>query len=128
MYMDYARDMRGCLSVLGMMVLGAAIAEIKNYKHDWLFVAMAFIAQFILWPIIIVIIIMIDKNYFHFYTTLYYQSFFLLSLIPIGINLIAYASQLKVQPEKAAFTTLLSTIFAMVHIPVMIALFIRFIG
>jgi malate permease and related proteins len=128
MYLDYARDMRGCLSVLGMMVLGIAIAEIKNYKHDWLFVGIAFIAQFIIWPIIIVGIIIIDKLYFHFYSTLYYQSFFLLSLIPIGINLIAYATQLKVQPQKAAFTTLLSTIFAMVYIPVMITLFLRFIG
>lgn len=126
-YDEVMRDMRGCLTVLGMMLLGIAIAEIKHYKADWKFIGSAFFAQFIVWPVIILAIIYLDKNYLHFYTPVFYQSLFLLSLIPIGINLIAYATQLNVQPEKAALTILISTVFAMVYIPVMIAIFMNYL-
>jgi predicted permease len=75
-----------CTIVLGMEVLGIAIAEIKQYKHDWLFVAIVFLAQFVICPFITALIIVIDKYYFRFYSTMYYKSCFLLSLIPIGIQ------------------------------------------
>jgi predicted permease len=122
-YDGLATDLRGCLSVLGMMLLGLAIAEIKHFKFEIKFVSLSFLAQFVVWPLIIGSIIFVDKQYLHFYSTIYYQSLFLLSLIPIGINLIAYATQLNVQPEKAAFTILLSTVFAMFYIPFMIMVF-----
>jgi malate permease and related proteins len=128
LYNEIARDMRGCLSVLGMMLLGVAIAEIRHYKADWKFVGVTFFAQFVVWPVAILGLIFIDKHWLHFYSTVYYQALFLLSLIPIGINLIAYATQLDTQPEKAAFTILLSTLFAMVYIPLMIAAFMGFLA
>jgi len=128
LYLEIARDMRGCLSVLGMMLLGVAIAEIKHYKADWKFIGVTFFAQFAVWPGLMLALIYGDKTWVHFYSPVYYQGLFLLSLIPIGINLIAYATQLNTQPEKAAFTILLSTVFAIVYIPVMIALFIGFLS
>jgi predicted permease len=127
-YNDVSRDMRGGLAVVGMMLLGLAIAEIKQFKADWKFIFWSSFAQFVVWPAVMIGFIILDRNVLHFYNAIYYQGLFLLSLIPIGINLIAYATQLDVQPEKAAFTILLNTAFAMVYIPLMITLFMNFLS
>jgi predicted permease len=126
-YLDVARDIRGAYSVFGMMLVGIAIAEIKHFIIDWKFLGMAMLAQFIIWPLIIGGIILLDKNIFGFYPVLILKIIFLLSLIPIGANLIAYSTQLNVQPEKASITILITTVFAMLYVPFMVSLFIGLI-
>ena len=110
-----------------MMLVGIAIAEIKQFIIDWKFLGMAMLAQFIVWPVIIGGIIMLDKNIFEFYPALILKIIFLLSLIPIGVNLIAYSTQLNVQPEKASITILITTVFAMLYVPFMVSIFIGYI-
>lgn len=126
-YLDFARDFRGVLTVLGMMLIGIAIAEIKKIVIDWKFLSMTMLAQFVLWPLIIGGLIALDKTFFGFYPSLIHKIMFLLSLIPVGINLIAYSTQLDVHPEKASTVILITTLFALVYIPMMISLFIRYI-
>ena len=126
-YMDFARDIRGAYSVFGMMLVGIAIAEIEHFVVDWKFLSVAMIAQFIVWPIIIGALIVLDKRFLGFYAPQIHRIMYLLSLIPIGANLIAYSAQLNVQPEKASITILITTIFAMFYIPLMISLFIGLI-
>ena len=126
-YMDFARDIRGAYSVFGMMLVGIAIAEIEHFVVDWKFLSVAMIAQFIVWPIIIGALIVLDKRFLGFYSPQIHRIMYLLSLIPIGANLIAYSAQLNVQPEKASITILITTIFAMFYIPLMISLFIGLI-
>jgi len=41
----------------------------------------------------------------------------ILSIVPPAANIAAFAAQLNVQPEKAATTVLLCTIFALFYIP-----------
>jgi hypothetical protein len=126
-YLSVARDVRGVYTIIGMMLVGLAIAEIKTLMIDWKFVGMASLAQFVIWPIVVGLYIILDKNILHFYPVLLLKIIFLLSLIPVGVNLIAYSSQLGVHPEKAAVAILLTTIFAMLFIPFMISVFIGFI-
>jgi len=125
LYINMARDVRGVYTAVGMMLVGIAIAEIKSIRIDWKFVGMASVAQFVIWPLTVGAYILLDINFLHFYPELLLKIIFLLSLIPVGANLIAYSTQLGVQPEKAAVTILITTIFAMFFIPLMISLFIR---
>ena len=126
-YLDVARDIRGSYSVFGMMLVGIAIGEIEHFIVDWKFLGMAMLAQFIVWPIIVVGIIYLDKAEFGFYPVLIRKIMYLLSLIPIGANLIAYSTQLNVQPDKASITILITTVFAMIYVPLMISMFIEYI-
>jgi hypothetical protein len=124
LYLNMARDVRGVYTVIGMMLVGIAIAEIKILRIDWKFIGMASLAQFVVWPLMVGVYILLDINFLHFYPVLLLKIIFLLSLIPVGANLIAYSTQLGVQPEKAAVTILITTIFAMFFIPLMISVFI----
>ena len=49
----------------------------------------------------------------------------LLSIVPLAANTVELASLFKSQPEKAATAVLLSTIFALVYVPVMTTYFIQ---
>ena len=124
LYLNMARDVRGVYTAIGMMLVGIAIAEIKTIRIDWKFVGMVALAQFVVWPLTVGAYILLDINFLHFYPELLLKIIFLLSLIPVGANLIAYSTQLGVQPEKAAVTILITTIFAMFFIPFMISVFI----
>jgi malate permease and related proteins len=124
-YDSMAKDLRGTYALIGMMFLGFSIAELKHFKIDWKFVSLTFLAQFLVWPIVTLALLTINKNYLHFYTDqTTINVIFLLSLIPIGVNLVAFATQLKIQPEKATITILLSTIFAIFYVPLGITLFL----
>lgn len=123
LYLNMARDVRGVYTAVGMMLVGIAIAEIGTIRMDWKFVGTASLAQFVVWPLAVGAYILLDINFLHFYPELLLKIIFLLSLIPVGANLIAYSSQLGVQPEKAAVTILFTTIFAMFFIPLMISIF-----
>jgi len=124
LYLNMARDVRGVYTAVGMMLVGIAIAEIKTIRIDWKFVGLASLAQFVAWPLTVGAYILIDINLLHFYPELLLKIIFLLSLIPVGANLIAYSTQLGVHPEKAAVTILMTTIFAMFFIPFMVSIFI----
>jgi hypothetical protein len=124
-YPDVMRDFRGVFALCGMMLLGIAISEMLSFKPDWKFTAYAFLAQFIIWPLLVFAVIAFDKNSLHMFSSQTYKVMFLFSLIPIGVNLIAFATQLKLKVETAAVTIMLSTLFAMFYIPIMVALLIN---
>jgi predicted permease len=48
-----------------------------------------------------------------------------LSVTPIASNTVAFAAKLKAHPEKAALTVLLSTLFALVYIPIFVSIFVK---
>ncbi len=127
-YTEFFRDIRGAYSIMGMMLAGIAISDIHRIKIDWRFASLTGIAHFLAWPLLIGAYIYLDLSLLHFFPVLILKIIFLLSLIPTGVNLIAYATQLGVQPEKAAVAILVTTVFGMFYIPVMIAVFMVFIG
>ena len=45
------RDVCGVYTILGIMHAGLAIAEIKTQQVDSKFVGMTFVAQFVVWPV-----------------------------------------------------------------------------
>ena len=113
---------RGAYAVLGMMLIGLALAD-KKFIRDYRFICMTVVARFLVWPLIMFIVILLDKHLFLLYNSqLLHQVMMLMSVVPIAANTVAYATELNVQPQKVALAVLFSTFFALVYIPLMIAL------
>ncbi len=123
-YADFAVLFRGAYTVLGMMLIGLGLASIVNYKFDFKFVSIAFLAKFIVWPAIIFGIIVLDNAFFGFFNLQIHKVMILMAIVPLAANTVAYATELDAHPEKASFAVLLSTLFALFYIPLISLLFL----
>jgi predicted permease len=123
-YYDFINHIKGMYVVMGMMIIGLALSSLKNFKLDFKFVGMTFLAKFLVWPVCILGIITLDVHYLGLYDTQIHQALMLLSIVPLAVSTVIIASLFEVQPEKAAATVLLSTLFALVYVPLMASLFL----
>lgn len=122
-YFDFANLFRGAYTVLGMMLIGLGLASITSYKFDFKFISVTLVTKFIVWPVLILGIIMLDMSVLHFFNSTIYSVMKLLAIVPLAANTVAFATELKTHPEKAAFAVLLSTLVALLYIPLMASLF-----
>jgi predicted permease len=124
---EYARiavDFRGAYSVLGMLMVGIGMVGAKRKGLDARFLTLAFIAKFVVWPLLVGAVIFLDVHVFHLFDTFTHRVMFLLSIVPMAANTVVFASVLRVHPEKAAASVFLSTLFALLFIPLAVALFL----
>ncbi len=112
----------GAYTILGMMVIGMGVAQITEFKIDGKFIGIAFLAKFVSWPLLVGAIVIIDKSTFHFFTPQIYSIMLLISVVPMSANSVAYATLFKIHPEKVALAVVLSAIFALLYVPLMLAL------
>jgi len=119
-YADFSGFFRGTYSVLGVMLIGLGVAELRSFKFDWKFISLAFVGKFIVWPASVAAFILADRSSFHFYDEQVHQMMLLISCAPLAANTVAFATLLKTEPEKAGVVVLLSTFFALFFIPAMV--------
>ncbi len=117
-------NMRGAYTILGMMVVGIGLAGVSSLKLDWKFTSMAFAVKFIAWPLAVGGLIWLDKTLFGLFDQNIYNTTILLSVMPLAVNSVIFANLLNAEPEKMATAVFLSTLFAMVYVPMMVHLFI----
>jgi len=122
-YRMIATSFRGTYTILGMMIVGMALAGMRKTTFDLLFLGTTFIAKFLVWPVAMLFIIWLDVTYVHIFPQLTHQVLLLLSITPLAANTVAFASALDAQPEKASFAVLWSTVFALIYIPIFVTLF-----
>ncbi len=120
-------DLVSIYSVLGLLIAGVGMASIKKESLDKTYLIISMIATNIVWPLVVFGLLIIDITNTHLLTDLGRKVSFLQSLMPIGINVISYAAITKIHPEKAALAVAVSTISAVIYIPIMLALFLRFL-
>lgn len=121
---DFMQHIKGAYTVLGMMIIGLGLAGLKQFKLDFPFIGMTFLARFVAWPLVIALIIMVDMYLFGLFDTTMYQALTLLSFVPLAVNMVILASLMEVHPEKASAAVLLSTIVAIFYIPLMVGCFL----
>lgn len=119
---DLATYFQGAYTTLGMMLIGLGIASAGTLKIDAPFIAFSFSIKFLLWPLLVALFIALDSTMFHLYGQQIHSVMILLSAVPLGANIVAYATELKTHPEKAATAVLLSTLVALFYIPILVAL------
>lgn len=120
---DMAGFFRGTYSVLGMMMVGLGVAEVREWKIDGKLIATLFSGKFLVWPAVVIALVSIDAAHFRFYDARSHQLMILLSACPLAANTVAFSILLKTEPEKAAVAVLLSTLFALAFIPAVVSLF-----
>lgn len=123
---DFFNLFKGAYSVLGMMLIGLALSSVKRQTFDFKFLTLAMIGKFILWPICIISFIFLDQHFFHLYDIFTYKIMMILSAVPIAANTVAFATQLETRPDKAAAVVVLSTLIALVFLPMMVGLVLQF--
>lgn len=118
-YVDFATLFKGAYTLLGMMLVGLALASIKKFEFDLKFISVAFGVKFVVWPLVMLGIIFLDNTYFQFFTQAIHQVMLLMAIVPMAANTVAYATELKAHPEKASLAVLLSTLIALIYVPLM---------
>lgn len=114
---------KGAYTVLGMMIIGLGLSQLDRFRVDVPFTLSAFAVRFLIWPLLAIILIMFDKNIFSLLGDLYYKPLLLFSVMPLAANNIAFAAQFDMRPGKAAIAVLLSTLFALIYVPLAIWIF-----
>ena len=99
------------------------IADIKKYRLDFKFIGASLIIKFLLWPLLALAFIAIDKIFIHAYDPVVYKMLILFSAAPLAANNIVIATVLDLHPEKVAASVVLSTIFALFYVPLIIMVF-----
>lgn len=124
-YTDFITPIKGVYIVFGMMIVGIGLAGLTEFKLDFKFIGMTFLAKFFAWPLCVFLIIAFDQYFLGFYEPVSHQVLILISIVPMAINTVIMASLAKCQPERIAATVLLSTIFALLYVPFMTSYFLK---
>ena len=121
---SYTAQFKGAYGILGMMMLGMGLVGLKRASDlDMKFISITFILKFIFWPLAILGVIYLDRNFYMFLNEDLYKVMFLFSIVPLAGNTVTLAVLLNAKPEKASFTVLISTIVSVLYIPIVLALY-----
>ncbi len=121
-YADFSGFFRGAYSVLGVMLIGMGVAQIRTWRFDWRFTLATFVGKFLVWPLLVALFIEFDRTVLYLYSGQAHQMMLLIACCPLAANTVAFATLLRIEPEKAGVSVLLSTLFALGMIPAMVAL------
>ena len=110
-------QMHGACTVTSMIIIGLGLSSIKLSTVDFKFIGMAFIAKFILCPLIALLFIYIDLHHLHILKVESHQVIMFISVMPIAASNIVFSSIYQTHTEKASSVVLLSTIFSLFYIP-----------
>lgn len=122
---DFVNNMKKAYSILGMVMIGLALSQIKVFKLDLKFIGAAFASKFLFLPILFNMFILLDRFVLKWYDNNYYNALQLLSLAPLATNLIVLSSLYKIYPEKVATAVLLSLLFVLIYMPIMATIFLQ---
>lgn len=117
-------DFTPAYSILGMLIVGLGLAQIKTIKLNKdtnVFVFLSLVFKFILFPILVYAFIIIDRHCFGILNSFTEKVLLLLSLAPIPANAIVIASSLKLNTDKIAIAVMVSNIFALFFIPYLVS-------
>lgn len=117
---NFVISMQGAYVVLGMMLIGFGISGVKSLSFDYGFIVLSFIGKFLVWPLLTLVLIILDNYIFKIYNFEIYRVFILLSIVPIAANTVIFATFLNVHPEKVSSAVLFSTIFGLIYVPIII--------
>lgn len=118
---DYWKKILNTWLVMGMMMIGIALASCSSLKPDIKFCAHMMGVRFIIWPLVCASFIAMDFYVTHLFDGNIYFILAVISLVPLPGNSVALAATLGLHPDKIAFAVVLSTIIATILVPCVIA-------
>lgn len=116
----FTYNVSGMYTVVGMMMIGLSLAPVKHLAIDFKFLGMASLARYVAWPAAMFALITIDRNFTHLYSDKLHQLFMVSVFIPMAVTSLVLATILKIQPEKVAVSVMITTVAAIIYIPLII--------
>ena len=113
-------NMQGAYIILGLMMTGLSLASIKRVEFDFKFLSVSLIIKFILQPAFFIGFVFLDKLYFEIFDSQIHMAIMLMSLMPIAANSVVYATILKAHPNQVATAVFVSTLIALVYVPLVV--------
>jgi hypothetical protein len=117
LFITYWGYFKGAYVIMGMMIIGAALAKVDKLVWGPRFLSFVCAGKFVVWPILMGGLTLLDMHFLHFFDHNIYKLMLIIAIVPPAANIAAFAAQLNVQPEKAATTVLVCTVFALFYIP-----------
>ena len=114
---DMAGIVRGAYTVLGMMIVGMGMADIRRSHFDFRFVSFSIGMKYLVWPLAMIAFLTLEESVWGGFDMASRRALFLVSIVPLAANTVAFATLLKAEPEKSALAVLLSTLLALLAIP-----------
>ncbi len=119
---DLGLQMRGAYIVLGMMLIGMGLSAVRIRGMDTRYLSLVFAAKFLAWPVVMIAFIRLDTAWLHLFSGPVHQVLLSQAIVPVAANVVAYASEFRLHPAKAAAAVFATTVFACVLAPVAAAL------
>lgn len=113
-YWEYAS---GCNIFLGMMMIGIGIAKIPKLTFDYKQIFAFFLIKFVLWPAAVLTFVILDIQLLHLFDSKVHQILIFFSVMPLIGNLVAYAAEYNLHPEKTAAAVLMSSVATIIIVP-----------
>lgn len=113
-YWNYAI---GAWVIIGMMLIGVALGKQAKIELDARLIKWLFTAKFLAWPAAAAAFIAADVYLFHAFNADIYRMVTIFCCVPLAGNLVAFAANLNIHPERAAGAVLLSTLLAILFLP-----------
>lgn len=114
---------KGAYTVLGMMLIGLGLSSLKHLRNDARFTGFILVGKFACWPLVTLAALWLYGLVAEVTEQVRFI-FVLFSVLPLAANAVAFASHLKVEPDKAATVVMLTTIFALFYIPLVLGLLV----
>jgi malate permease and related proteins len=114
---------KGTYVVLGMMMVGFGLAGVRSLALDWRLIGVLLAQKIFLWPLLALGILAVDTHTVGLFDPLARNCLLLIALMPLAANTVAFATQLRIYPEKAATAVLISSLIALVTVPLGCLLF-----
>jgi predicted permease len=113
---------KGAYIVIGMMIVGAALARVDRLVIGPRFLALTVLGKFVTFPVLIYGFTLWDQHVLGLFDPEIYKIMMVMAIVPTAANVAAFASQLDLVPEKAATTVLIGTVMALFYIPAVLIL------
>jgi len=114
--LDFVGQFRSCYVVLGMLMLGLGLSQIQVWGFSWSYVGLSFLGRFGIGTLLIAALIWINAHSGFWLTIPMRQSLWLLCVLPLANNIVAYTTDLNLHPDQAAAAVMLSTLLSAVLI------------
>ncbi len=122
-FWTYWTHFKGAYVVVGMMIIGAALSNIEKFVFGPRFIALVFLGKFLCWPLLSYGFIVLDLHVLQWFEPEIHHLIIMASIVPPAANIAAFATQMNLEPEKAATTILVGTVFALFYIPAVLWVF-----
>ncbi len=120
LFLDYWERFTGTMVVLGMMIIGVALARMDRFRFDLSFFIGVSVLRYLIWPALGIFWIWLDIYYLHMLSSTIHMFITLICACPLAANTVAYATKLNMHPALTSCMVLITTILALAFIPFML--------